>query len=231
MKKMFALLPLIAAFSLVGCDNEEPERGGEEQESHEGAHFEATQEEAKQRVAQLEADGYEISFKYSSSSNDSEEETAIGTVGVKDGYYWYFSDEDSKSMFHVTSEHVLTVYDWSAEESIFKLDEEVILPEDYYKQAFDGLSTQLYCAFAFDGLEGLSKVGSTTFAGRNATEYKYAASEYGVSVSQKVIIDKATGITLYWGVEGHTIQGESGAASYEVTSFKTGDAVTVPAHE
>ena len=105
MKKIFALLPIIAAFALAGC--------GDKEEN-------VSQEEAKQRVKTLETDGYEIQFKHSSSSTEGDEESGTATVGVKEGYYWYF-DEGSKDMFHVSAERVLTVYEYDSEYNIFKV--------------------------------------------------------------------------------------------------------------
>lgn len=229
MKKIFALLPMIAAFALAGCGNKKENNSNSENGS-EAAHYDVSKEEAKQRVKALEADGYEIQFMHSSSSTEGDEESGTATVGVKDGYYWYF-DEGSKDMFHVSAERVLTVYEYNSENNIFKVEDSNPLPVEFFESNFEGLSANIYCGFEFNGLEGLTKVGPTTKAGRQATEYRYAAAGYGVSVSQKVIVDNETGITLYWGVEGHTIEGEGGEASFEVLSFKTGAAVNVPAHE
>ena len=51
---------------------------------------------------------------------------------------------------------------------------------------------------------------------------------YG-SASYELVVDKETGITLKWAASGTSyVDGESGAASFEVTSFKTGDGVVVP---
>ncbi len=230
MKKLLALLPLIGAFALAGCGGEKEENNSDSGNGSEAAHFDVSQEEAKQRVKTLEADGYEIQFKHSSSSTEGDEESGIATVGAKDGYYWYF-DEGSKDMFHISAERVLTAYEYDSESNIFKVEDSDVLPVEFYESCFEGLAANLYCGFQFNGLEGLTKVGSTTKAGRQATEYRYAAAGYGISVSQKVIVDNETGITLYWGVEGHTIEGEGGEASFEVLSFKTGAAVSVPAHE
>ncbi len=59
MKKIFALLPMIAAFALAGCGDKE-ENNSNSGNGGEAAHYDVSKEESKQRVKALETDGYEI---------------------------------------------------------------------------------------------------------------------------------------------------------------------------
>ena len=220
MKKILALLPLIGAFALTGC-------GGDKEEEGEGQNLEISQEQAKQKMKQLESSGgYEISFKTSDNGNESE----ASTIGAKDGYFWY-QDEDSGTMYLLSNNDQLTVYEWDSENSKFAVSGEDYLGKEYYETLYDSQSTVLYWAFTYDGSDAFHKVKEFTYVGRTAIEYKLSVAAYGVSVTEKVYIDKETGITLYWSVEGHNIQGDSGSAGYQVTSFKTGAQVSVPRHD
>ena len=222
MKKIFALLPMVAAFALTGCGNNDKEEG-------EGQNLEISQEQAKEKVAELATNGgYEITYKYNDSADEDVPEQT--TVGVKENYYWFRTGEQG-TMYHLINETQVQIYSWDNEHSSFKADDEPItVPADTYKNLYEVHTLYLYTAFTYDGTEGFHKVKDTTFAGRSATEYRLNVAAYGAAASWTVIIDKETGITLFWGVEARDIQGNSEAASFEVTSFKTGDQVSVPAH-
>ena len=226
MKKIFALLPLIAAFTLAGC-------GDNEKESEEkGTNLPMTQEQAKAKVKELgETDGFEISFKYISSDSESSEKSEA-TIGNKDGYFWVYVDEDSKTMWKVDEVNYY-IYSYDTESAKFSLA--YTYPRAQIEQnglsvaySFDLYAPFIYMGNMYDGYEGYHKVKDTTFVGRSATEYQLKESNGLAYVQAKVIIDKDTGITLYWGVSGADVQGDYGSASYEVTSFKTGANVVVP---
>ena len=223
MKKILALLPMIAAFALTGC-------GNNEKESEDGENLAISQEQAKEKMAQLATtSGYEITFRYVDSEDEGE--PATQTVGVKDDYFWVYSSSQ-KDMIHFESDNSVKVFEWSEEESTFKVDADAYpLPAETYKQIYENYGTWLYFAFTYDGLDGFHKVKDTTFVGRSATEYKLRETYMSAYVEAKVIVDKETGITLYFGWEGRDLEGESGSAAFEVTSFKTGAAVDVPSHE
>ena len=228
MKKIFALLPMIAAFALAGC-------GEKENESEEkGTNLELTEEQAKEKVRQLaQTDGYEIALKYTASDSESNDLEVL-TIGQKDGFTWTATD-DSRTLWK-EEETQFTVYRYDEEQSKF------VVEQTYTKQHLESLgitqmysldlyATFLYMGNVYDGLDGYHKVKDLTFVGRSATEYKLKETYGSAYVEAKVIIDKDTGLTLYWGWEGRDIEGESGSAAYEVTSFKTGAQVNVPAHD
>ncbi len=223
MKKIFALLPMIAAFALTGC-------GDNEKESGDGENLAISKEQAKEKMAQLATtSGYEITFRYVDSQDEGE--PATQTVGMKDDYCWFYSGSQ-KDMIHFESDNSVKVFEWSEEESTFKVNTDAYpLPAETYKELYESYGTWLYFAFTYDGLDGFHKVKDTTFVERSAIEYKLRETYMGAYVEAKVIIDKETGITLYLGWEGRDLEGESGSAAYEVTSFKTGAQVSVPEHE
>lgn len=227
MKKILALLPVITAFALTGCGDNEKESG------EKGTNLPMSQEQAKAKVKELgETEGIELTFKYTSSDSESNEQT-VATIGNKNGYYWAYVGEDSKTMWKIDEENVY-VYSYSSETTKFSLVytyPKATLEENGYMTAysFDVYAPFIYMGNMYDGYEGYHKVKDLTYVGRSATQYDLKESNGLAYVTATVIIDKATGITLYWGVAGADIQGNSGSASYQVTSFKTGSEVSVPA--
>jgi len=223
MKKIYALLPMIAAFAMTGCgDNEK------------GTNLEFTQEQAKEKVRQLaQTDGYEISLKYTSSDSEGSDLEEL-TIGQKEGFTWTVSG-DSRTLWK-EEETQFTIYNYDSEQLKFVVVHTYTKEElaslgitEFY--SLDLYGTFLYMGNYYDGLEGYHKVKDLTFAGRSATQYKLKETYASAYVEAKVIIDKETGLTLYWGWEGRDLEGESGSAAYEVTSFKTGSEVSVPAHD
>ena len=227
MKKIFALLPMIAAFALTGC-------GDNEKESEKGTNLEFTEEQAKEKVRQLaQTDGYEITIRYSSSDSEGSDLDEL-TIGQKEGFTWTTA-ENSRTLWK-EEETQFTIYSYDEEQSKFVVDK--TYTKEYLESlgitqiySLDLYATFLYMGNVYDGLDGYHKVKDLTFVGRSATEYKLKETYGTAYVEAKVIIDKQTGLTLYWGWEGRDIDGESGSAAYEVTSFKTGADVVVPAHD
>lgn len=86
-----------------------------------------------------------------------------------------------------------------------------------------------FLANSYEGMEGYHKVKDLTFAGRSATEYKLDIVVFGAEAHLTTVIDKDTGITLFWDGSEKTYDGESGSATFEVTSFKTGSQANAPA--
>ena len=231
MKKIFALLPMVAAFALCGCGNDKEK----ESEGEKGSNLEFTEEQAKAKVRELaQTEGFEITFKYTSSDSESNEVSET-TLGQKDGYTWWASS-GSQSMWKETETTIVTYsYDEnSGKYSVAYTYNKAELQETYgeaYSRMYslDIYATFLYMGNMYDGYEGYHKVKDLTYVGRSATQYDLKESNGLAYVTATVIIDKATGITLYWGVAGADVQGNSGSASYQVTSFKTGSEVSVPA--
>lgn len=228
MKKLLLLLPLIGAFALAGCGDEK------EEESSGGDHLEYTAEQAKAKVKELgEGDGYEISYEVKSSGNES----THYTLGAKDHFYWANVDE-ARYLYYINGDVYQGYYYDSDTSEFLKVGEEQKISDmsEYEQQALDsartGYGVYLYFGNTYAEGEGLVKKGTVTFAGRSATKYEYKWVAIQGSASYELIVDNETGITLKWAVSGQdNVSGESGSASVEVTSFKTGSAVEIPAHE
>ena len=229
MKKLLALLPLIAVLGLAGC-------GGDTDcdESEGGDHLEYSAEQAKAKVKQLgETNGYEISYEVKASDS----ETVHYTLGTKNHFYWA-DVQEAKYLYYVDDE-IYQAYYYDSEAQEYKKAGEAQLiedMEDYAKQEIDsareGYGFYLYSANSFASGDGLTKKGQVTFAGRSATKYEYKWAAIEGSASYELIVDNETGITLKLAISGqYNVTGESGFASVEVTSFKTGSEFEVPKHE
>ena len=222
MKKLLVFLPLVAVLGLAGCGDKENEEEGA------GEHLPYNEAQAQANMETLATDGYEISF----TTTDDNGEKESSTLGTKDGFFWHYAGE-SKDLVYAND---TTTQDYVWEDNIFKKDgEPTVFPANLNpgKIMLATYSGVFYQANYYDSSDGFHKVKDLTFAGRSATEYRFHEGVVGiVELTIEVIIDKATGITLYWDVSGHAYTtGESGSASYEVTSFKTGAQVVIPAHE
>lgn len=216
MKKLL-LLTLIPMFALTGCV------GADEGDDSPGENLPYNAEQSKEKMAELAtSEGYEVSFK----TKDDDDESEVATLGVKNHYVWY-STESDHSLFKYES-GVLTSYEYNEETGKFVKDAEVEYDASYVDTMIAGYSSWLYYANSFDGGNLYHKVGDVTFAGRSATQYYYSVNALVVKVKTTVVIDKATGVTLFWDVTGSAIDGEHGSAAYEVTSFKTGSQVVIP---
>ena len=221
MKKIVALLPLIAVLGLAGCEGKDDSEGGD--------HLEYSSEEVQQKVKTLgDTKGYEITFEISSS--DSEKESYV--IGAKEHFYWGYNG-DSKGMYHLEND-MLQMYEYNSDAGQFEKVgvEYSIAGTDYEESLRVGYNFYLCMGSAYAESDGLTKVKETTFVGRPAIEYslKYA-SVYGAA-SYDLVIDKETGVTLKWVISGTSfVDGESGSASFEAKSFKTGADVSVPKHD
>ena len=90
MKKILALLPLVAVLGLAGCG------GDKEEESAGGDHLEYSEEQVKAKVKELgDTSGYEITYEVKAS----DAETYHYTLGAKNNYYWASQDDD-RYMYH-----------------------------------------------------------------------------------------------------------------------------------
>lgn len=232
MKKLLALLPLIGAFALVGCaDNADGSDEPQNEESGEAATLEKNKSEIQSKLEELGANGIEISFEV----KENGESKRVGTVGMKGDYLWDY-DGDNKSLYKITTTSLET-FTYNSENRTFESDGETSWPEEitdpvaYKRDIYSAALVNFTYANRYDGLDGFTKVKDTTFLHRSATEYRYRQGVVGVAyIDYKIVVDKETGMTMYWSIEAGDYAGDSGSGSYEVKSFKTGEQVTVPAH-
>lgn len=226
----FLVLPLMATFALTGCDFSLEEmisslgsiEGSISLPENTGEELPIPVEESKNKLLELaQTKGIEANITAKASG---EEEVEL-VVGIKGNSAWYYADEEKSGYKLVDNE--LYAYSYDAEEEKYNPTlMPVENPQGIYDEFVQSSTIALFYAYGFDG--GFTKVGSTTHAGRAATEYSYSFVALGVSVQWKVVIDNELGITLFWGASGTNAEGESGSASYDVTSFKLGDDVVAP---
>ena len=216
MKKIFVLLPMIAAFAITGCGDKENEEGTP-------AQLEISEEQAQAKVRAIaNTDGIELKYK----TNDNGTEFEF-TLGAKDNHYWVLSS-DSKMMFAATNDGGLQSFEYNEESGEFEKDQLIPSMGAQASVVFDSALLGLCEANELAQSGDFFKVSDTKFLGRNATKYKCSYKEAGASASYEVIVDKETGITLKCEAKAQ-VAGEKGVASYEVTSFLTGSKVQIPA--
>ena len=219
MKKILALLPVIAAFALAGC-------GDKEKEGSSGEKLPYTKEEAQEKMEDLKkGGGFEIAFKVSGESAGGNEIT----LGTKGDFTWVYVGSD-KAMVEQKGEGKVQLYSYDATEEKFAKSGEPISSEyDYSSRMYETYYGILFSTYDEIEYYSFSQKKNTTYLGRSAIEYKVADVSTAGTLQGKIIIDKETCVTLFWEYSGQASTGESASAKYEVTLFKTGDQVSVPA--
>ena len=215
MKKLF-ILPVLSILALTGCNVGGDEGGGGTSATPED--LVGDEETAKAKIIELgKTSGFEITYV----ATDAEDGF---TVGRKQEYYWIESEE-SKILMKQNAASVSYYQDYA--DGVYS--NPITMQEDYIEMSFDGYAAQLCCAYTTSLGGSYYKVGEISYLGRSAIEYRYEYRYINASASAKIVIDKETNITLCWvasASDGTTIE----TGGYEVTQFKVGDAVTVPAH-
>lgn len=220
MKKIFALLPFIAAFALAGC-------GDKEGENKEGGSLPHTKQEVQENMEELKNDGgYEVSFRISGDTTSPMEIT----LGTKDRFSWAYTAE-MKIMVEDKEDNKVQAYTFEEESQKFvavgtPVDSGSTM--DYTSKMWEGYSNIFLSPYDDLALATYTKTKETTYIGRKATEYKVSQSYEDASIEGKIIIDKETGAALFWEYTG-TAGGESGSGKFEVLTFKVGADVSVPA--
>ncbi len=191
-------------------------------------------EESQRKVSDLGTrTGYQITFSF----DDGEDSSGTYTVGKKGDKIWCLEeDEYGFSGYGMVKDGTQYHYYNVEEDGEFTYSATIQDSDSYYgSYAFEASTYYwMYYGHSFDG--SLTKLGSTTVAGRAATEYEFnmgAMLGFIGSLSglkdfkYKVAVDNELGITLKLEAEIKTTE-EKESMSYTVTSFKTGNNVTVP---
>lgn len=241
MKKLtLLLLALVMVLSLVSCgldiggmiDDGGDDGDGDGDGDDNYANLPIDRDESEQLMKNLaQTDGYEITFLYG-------ENEAVGTYAMLckgDVFCLTAKDEDGYEagtgiVFEDDKCHLYRLEDG---EWTFQYTAEGSEAEEYRELYTGQYSFLLYYGNTFDGM--LKKGKSAKIAGRDCTIYTFDYNVGGAiggmaglgSYSYKAYVDDALGITLKLEFEVSQ-QGESGTIHYEITSFKTGSAVTVP---
>lgn len=229
MKKTLILLPLLSLLALTGCNSGggSDDNSGDDSTSQSsgGGNLPYDKEQASNKLRDLgEEQGIQIEYH---AFDDDTEDVVDYTFGMKDEFSWYYSGED-QVVLKLDASNTLYEYTNSGEDGAYELAYTLPDSADTYDQLIDGYTMMFFLANNYS--DGYTKVRDLTFVGRSASEYHYSVSYAGVaSLSMTAIIDKDTGITLYWDASGDNyVDGEHGGATFEVTSFKVGSQVALP---
>ncbi len=232
-KNLFLLVALLTAGLTISCSGLNP--GGDEskgsdeqpsssQSSGDETKLPNTKEESANKLYQLaNSQGIEIAF---TAQGDGEEPDSQ-TIGFKNNTLWV----ESEAAYQKDGNKI-AMYEYDAESQQYVFSAEMPESEqmslDYLIKS---LTAALYVGYEFaDNSQAgfLSSSKSVTFLGRSATEYTYSYRGLEGMADINIVFDNETGVTLK--VYAKAVVGQEGSsqASYEITSFKVGNAVRVP---
>ena len=223
--KLLLFVSFLAMGSLVACGGGNEDNGGDGDNNggNNSINLPDTAQQAINKFYQLgQAQGFEITFTTSEDAASRESRT----VGLKSNTLWIANESAYKE-----DGNNIESYDYNVQTNRYEFDAAVPKTDSlnlaYFAQTFTG---NLYIGYNYvANAEGaLTDVKDTQFLGRAAKEYTYSYTALDASGSVKLVFDNDTGITLK--VYATAVAGaDSSSVEYEVTSFKVGDAVTVPA--
>ena len=227
--KVLAMTALVfAAFSFTACG---PKPGDENGSGGGSGGGDGTPQLTEAQKAKLKAlNGYEITFEYNV-SDEAGTENGEYTLGEKGDVSW-FSTEGISMALKKTGSTIETYMGMPDEE-----DEDTIVwysfGGDTADQDFDISFAEGFFAWANDyDLSDFTSAGTDTVAGRSCNKYTYTDSAYGygeyATASWTIWIDKELDITMKFEVSGSSSNQGSSEYYYRITSFKTGNEVTLP---
>ncbi len=163
--------------------------------------------------------GYEITMN---TNSDGYESTVV--LGRKGNAFWVITD-GSGSAFVSTADTEYVLYSFNGEE----WESGMKMPTTNFEDTID-IYQSIYAGMLFYATPDSSydNQGSATIAGRPCHKYKYEQSSLGASASILTWIDDELGLTLKWEYD-ISVTDSSGSTSMEVSSFKTGSDVILPA--
>lgn len=233
-------LLVLTAFAFISCGgNQAPEDNSEnnsENNSEDDVETVSGTESIGKTQAQAEAEiealgDYEICSKYKAVDDDEVSETTW-VVGTKGDTIWASTNESG--LAYKTVDDTVHCYSSSTEDNITTYTYDYSLPastdiQSSLNEVKLALANWFYFAYAYDGQ--LTKVGPATVAGRTCTHYTYSSTSVVpgayATVKYDIYIDNATGINMKVVWEANSSEG-NGYFSFEITSFKTDNAVTAP---
>ena len=222
--KSLLVLSVLSIFSLAGCNVIKNIVNPGDDETGENLPY--SSEQAKNRLLELgETSGFEITYQ---AYNDDDEEIVNYTFGMKDNITWQDDGSDKEAIKKTDSGLDIFGYDSETQSYVQTYTYSESDAAEAYNSYVTSYTAVFFMANAYDGMEGYHKVKDLTFAGRSATEYRYDLTVYAGEAHLTTVIDKEIGITLFWDANGKTYEGESGSATFKVTSFKTGSQVVAP---
>ena len=182
-------------------------------------------EQAKNNFLQLAlTQGFEITFKTSGAEADDGQDEM--TVGYKNFVLWA---KESSAFKKVSSN--IEVYEYVASSRSYEFKYEI--PESTFSMndELGRLTAAFYIGYEFVTSQPagyISSEKSVTYNGRAATEYTYSYRGLEGAANVKLVFDNETGITLNISGSASSADGSYSSGVFEVTSFKTGNAVTIP---
>ena len=237
-KKFLVLISLLLTGSLVACGGPgggggDASSGGNNQSGGNGDNsisLPNTAEEAQNKLLQLaKSQGFEITFL----SNGEEDGTNNGpesmTLGYKSDVLWVVEEAAYKKV-----DSKIELYDYNTNSKSYEFQAEMSESEQFsLEQTLKQVTAAFYIGYEIalnpqNTLGYISSEKSVTFNGRAAKEYTYSYRGLEGAADLKLVFDNETGITLKVEGSASSSDGSFSTGTYEVTSFKTGSAVTVP---
>lgn len=235
LKRMMLVLffMLASVLCLSGCDFSKIIDDIGQDDEEETVNLEIDEEESKSKLKELESDGYFISIKTTEGNGDDKNESFY-SIGVKGNVMWTStSNEDYTAL--MTDGNSLHVYEKEGDEWVYSYSLNDLEDPEELKESFKAMiNVLLYMGNIYDGQ--LKKGKTATIAGRNCQIYTFGIDTLGGMVGSLIggfsykytfYIDKETGLTLKYEIEGQ-YQNEEAKVTFEVTKFDTGSKVVCP---
>ena len=233
MKKRFlTFLSLLLATCLVGCTDLPSfvSSAGEDDSSENNSEVNLpnTIDESVNKLMNLgKTKGFEITFVADSDDEGENSGPESETVGLKNDIFWI--KEESAYKKDGTN---IEVYNYDAATQKYEYESSIAETEqlslDYLIKNFTASFYIGYEIVSNPQVGTLVSEHATTFIGRPAKEYVYQYKGLEGQADINIVFDDETGITLKINAAASTVDGQSGFAVFEITSFKVGDAVTLP---
>lgn len=232
---MKRLLSLLLVFTLalsvvmtVGCDSSgnndprsETDNGNPGDGENTGAqgdngnNFGYEKSETEKKLAELAAKGgYEIKSDYDLGDGNKQEYV----FGAKDDASWYIYGGEGHAFLR-TSEHQVAMYSYENGAWVFNSNLIGDNSEDITAAYTAIFTVNMFWANSYS--DELEPAGTTVKCGRKCRTYKYDYSFMSTGSYYTVNVDEETGLTMEYQLTVKA-EGQTAAAHYEVTSFKTG---------
>ena len=240
-KKLFLLVSLLTAGALVACsgggiDVDSLINGGGDDTSSDGGEggggdtirLDGTADEAINKFYRLaQTQGFEITYTSSSTDESNNPVQDSTTVGLKNNIFWV-----KESVAYQKVDNNLELYNYDASKAYYEYNN--VTPEtaqtslQIIVKTFTQSFYQGYGLLEDTQAGYLSAKKSLTYLNREATEYTFAYRGLEGVMDSKIIFDNETGITLKISASVAVATSGDSSGYFEVTSFKVGNAVTLP---
>ena len=233
MKLLMIGLLVLTAFAFIACggngdpEDEDPAKIG----FNSGSSTPQTEEEISAKLAEI--GDYRIVCRVSETGFGENDFILYYEIGRKDKTYWSLSNGHGYA--NVIDGEYIHSYRADSDENGNAVWE-YSMPYNYSDEKIEDDLESMYNTFAIgyglfyfsENHEGLTKKPLTPrVAGRPCTCYSRSESSQGATQTLEVYVDKQTGITMKV-ISSYIYNGETYSGGYEVTTFETGDDVTVP---